>query len=206
MEKCVLSDKINKLGLYNFNINEIKDIIEKYNIKPFYYKINFELTLFFYSSEFIISVEELGISVLNYYSEQNNSQWLFDLFEELINKGDFIFKISIFKKFKSYNNNKNIILEEKNNNIEKLDIEKLIEKEKEKQKKINELSSMQEVINNTNICNDYLSEFVNNLIINFQNIDLINLYKIGCDKLTDKNDLVKWIIPSWSNYIEIINN
>lgn len=53
---------------------------------------------------------------------------------------------------------------------------------------------------------DYLSEFVNNLIINFQNIDLINLYKIGCDKLTDKNDLVKWIIPSWSNYIEIINN
>lgn len=53
---------------------------------------------------------------------------------------------------------------------------------------------------------DYLSEFVNNVIINFQNIDLINLYKIGCDKLTDKNDLVKWIIPSWSNYIEIINN
>ncbi len=53
---------------------------------------------------------------------------------------------------------------------------------------------------------DYLSEFVNNLIINFQNIDLINLYKIGCDKLTDKNDLVKRIIPSWSNYIEINNN
>ena len=70
------------------------------------------------------------------------------MFEELINKGDFIFKISIFKKFKSYNNNKNIILEEKNNNIEKSDTEKLIEKEKEKQKMINELNSMQEVINN----------------------------------------------------------
>ena len=67
LEKCVLSDKINKLGLYNFIINEIKDIIEKYNIKPFYYKINFELSLFFHSSEFIISLEELGISVLNYY-------------------------------------------------------------------------------------------------------------------------------------------
>ena len=121
LEKCVLSDKINKLGLYNFNINEIKDIIEKYNIKPFYYKINFELTLFFYSSEFIISVEELGISVLNYYSEQNNIQTLFDLFEELINKGDIIFIISIFKKFKSYNNDKNMLFEEKKNNIEKSD-------------------------------------------------------------------------------------
>jgi diketogulonate reductase-like aldo/keto reductase len=53
LEKCVLSDKINKLGLYNFNINEIKDIIEKYNIKPFYYKINFELSLFFHLSEFM---------------------------------------------------------------------------------------------------------------------------------------------------------
>ena len=57
---------------------------------------------------------------------------------------------------------------------------------------------MQEVINNTNICDD--------LTINFQNISLINLYKIGCDKLTDKNDLVKRIIPSWSNYIEINNH
>ena len=39
-------------------------------------------------------------------------------------------------------------MEEKNNNFEKPDTEKLIEKEKEKQKMINELNSMQEVINN----------------------------------------------------------
>ena len=65
------------------------------------------------------------------------------MFEELINKGDFIFKISIFKKFKSYNNNKNIILEEKT-----ITLRNQIEKEKEKQKMINELNSMQEVINN----------------------------------------------------------
>ena len=69
----------------------------------------------------------------------------------MINKGDFIFTISIFKKFKNYNNNKNVILEEKKNNIKKSDIQKLIEKEIEKQIIINELSNMQEVINNNNI-------------------------------------------------------
>lgn len=69
----------------------------------------------------------------------------------MINKSDFIFTISIFKKFKSYNNNKNVILEEKKNNIKKSDIQKLIEKEIEKQIIINELSNMQEVINNNNI-------------------------------------------------------
>lgn len=69
----------------------------------------------------------------------------------MINKSDFIFTISIFKKFKNYNNNKNVILEEKKNNIKKSDIQKLIEKEIEKQIIINELSNMQEVINNNNI-------------------------------------------------------
>ena len=69
----------------------------------------------------------------------------------MINKSDFIFTISIFKNFKSYNNNKNVILEEKKNNIKKSDIQKLIEKEIEKQIIINELSNMQEVINNNNI-------------------------------------------------------
>ena len=33
---------------------------------------------------------------------------------------------------------------------------------------------------------DDLNEFVKNLTINFQNISLININKIGCDKLSDK--------------------
>ena len=44
-----------------------------------------------------------------------------------------------------------MILEEKKNNIKKSDIQKLIEKEIEKKIIINELSNMQEVINNNNI-------------------------------------------------------
>ncbi len=128
------------------------------------------------------------------------------MFEELIKEEDFILSISIFKKHKSYNNNKTMILEEKKNNIEKSDTQKLIEKEIQKQMLINELSNSQEVINDNNRLkddDDNLNEFVNNLRINFQNISFTNILKIY--EFSDKNDLVKRINPSWSNEI-VINN
>ena len=48
LEKCVLSGKIKKLGLYNFNIDEIKNILNVCKIKPAYYKIKSQFSFFYF--------------------------------------------------------------------------------------------------------------------------------------------------------------
>ena len=74
LEKCVLSNKIKKLGLYSFNITEIKDILNISQIKPSFYKMKFDICSFNDLYYFAEMLNQLGINIILYHSKDNNKK------------------------------------------------------------------------------------------------------------------------------------
>ena len=201
LEKWVLSGKIRKLGLYNFNIEEIKNILNFCKIKPVYYKIKSQFSFYYFLKEFLNLIKELGITILFYHLNNHIS-----FFESNKNKAFIhLFKLNDFK-----NNKENNEIWEKEFLQNLMEHEKM---EKEKQKMTNELdllkSNQLEEIQDKNI-----QEFINNLLINYSNICFFMatyvFNQISKNSMTlenlDKNILFKRIIPSWSNVFKINND
>ena len=198
LEKCVLSNKIKKLGLYAFNIQEIKDILEISTIKPSFYKIRVEIIPIDSFVDFIKLLQEFGINIIC-YSSIDIINYFSNLESSLPN--DIIFILKFIKPI-SYYLTKDGSFKIDNLKVDNYANDKGI---------INTKKYIDETLSN------YLKEYhisqagnffeLNNLLNNFQNIIILKL--LG--KINDKNEKEcivskERLIPPWSNSTTLSNN
>ena len=177
LEKCVLSNKIKKLGLYSFNITEIKDILNISQIKPSFYKMKFDICSFNDLYYFAEMLNQLGINIILYHSKDNNKKLIY-----------------IFSSLNQIKTKFNFIKEE--NQKELID---------SKKKEIdNMISNYIEQGGFSQAKNFYE---LNNLINNFENIVIFKLVnEIEEINKRDKKKLKERLIPLWSNKTTLDNN